>query len=59
MEQPKKTQEAVRYRMGSNERYCSVCVMYRPPKSCTNVSGSISPMGVCDLFVRQAGSSNA
>lgn len=58
MQEPKKAQSSVRYRLGTSERQCALCVMYRPPSSCTNVSGSISPMGVCDLFVSMAGSSN-
>ena len=41
------------YRDGSGDRHCALCTMFRPPDSCTAVSGNISPDGLCDYFRRK------
>jgi hypothetical protein len=52
----KKSQQSVNYRRGSPVRCCGMCVNYwhRDTKKvfggCTEVTGNITPYGVCDLF---------
>src|SRR5216117_2802087 len=51
----KRSQKAVRYRLGAPMTQCSCCQMYRkneqsPLGSCTEVTGKISAYGVCDRF---------
>jgi hypothetical protein len=54
----KKSQRAVNYRRGGlDQGQCGKCDMYRkesggPYGTCTDVSGKISPMGVCNLIKR-------
>jgi hypothetical protein len=49
------------YRIGTEQRHCELCSMYRHSKydnkgsdgECTLVQGPISPQGFCDYFERQ------
>ena len=50
-------QRQVRYRRGYPLRQCGVCSMYRKGGGtgfgrCTNVTGQITPYGLCDIFDR-------
>ena len=52
---PQHSQASVRYRRGYPLRACGVCTMYRKGGSatfghCTDVSGMITPYGLCDIF---------
>jgi len=55
-EKTKHTPEQVNYRRGYPMRQCSVCTMYthKPNEgtygSCTDVSGPITPYGLCDIW---------
>lgn len=40
------------YRPHGDER-CGVCVMFRPPSSCTDVAGKIVRQGWCKIFARR------
>src|SRR5581483_11872950 len=40
----------VHYRVGSKDRHCSICTMWKPPHGCSAVKGTIAPKGVCDLY---------
>jgi hypothetical protein len=52
----KQSQQSVQYRRGYPMKQCSVCAMYvkktaqAPFGSCTAVSGSITPFGLCNLW---------
>lgn len=37
------------------EARCGLCVMFRLPDECTDVSGKISPQGWCKIFARKPG----
>lgn len=50
----KSTKATAHYRDGSDERRCALCTMFRPPGSCTAVSGEISADGLCDYFERKS-----
>lgn len=45
----KVSQREANYRKGNGMR-CSLCANFQPPESCAVVSGTISDMGVSDLF---------
>ena len=51
------SQAQVRYRRGYPLRQCAVCTMYRKGGSAafgrrTDVTGQITPYGLCDIFAR-------
>ena len=51
------SQAQVRYRRGRPLVNCGVCSMYRKGGSasfgrCTDVTGQITPYGLCDIFAR-------
>jgi hypothetical protein len=41
----------------SGANSCAVCTMFRPPHSCSSVSGTVSPTGWCRYFEAKAGGS--
>jgi len=49
-----KSHKDIRYQNqpNGNER-CGLCVMFRPPNSCTDVSGHILRNGWCKIFARK------
>ncbi len=49
----KKTQTAVNYRQGTPEQSCAGCEFFQDPESCSQVSGTISAGGLCDLWSGQ------
>lgn len=46
-----KEQAEVGYRQGTAEESCAMCEFFEPPESCTQVKGTISSAGLCDLFM--------
>jgi hypothetical protein len=46
--------KAVRYKdHPRGMRWCQLCTMFRPPNSCSYVTGVINPHGYCDAFSRK------
>lgn len=50
-DKPSKAQ--THYRLGSKNKRCEICTMFRAPHTCTAITGKVSKVGLCDLFERK------
>jgi hypothetical protein len=50
-DKPSKAQ--AHYRLGSGNKRCEICTMFRAPHTCTAIVGKVSKIGLCDLFERK------